>query len=542
VRKGESEISRRCSTIPDGPSTDRVLWAGLFGIAALNLAAHLLTNSRYGFHRDEFLYLALGEHMAAGYHSVPSGIAVISWISQALLGPSVEALRFTPALAGAALVALTGLTAREFGGGRFAVIMAALATAASPAFLRTGWLFQPVAFNQLWWVVIAFLVARYLNTRDSRLWLWTGLAAGLALHTKYSVLAFLFALFLGLLASRDRSVLADRRVWIGVAVGLLVWSPNLLWQIENGFPVIRHMAELSRTQLVNVKPSEFLLDQVLMNLPGLIVWTSGLGYLLFSRAARPYRALGLSALILITTLLLLSGKSYYTLGVYPILMAGGGVALERWTGRLFARPRLVSVTRCGIAAVTPFILLPILPLSLPVLPIPVLEKYCEALVQEFGLDGPMRWEDGHLYAIPQDYADMLGWDEMTRLTVVAYDLLESEERARLLIFGSNYGTAGAVRHLGRPFGLPEAMSFHDAFFSWLPAELDALSVIVVGNPGGALDSLFSDVSLIGRVTEPLSRSAGAPVTLFRRPTVPFERAWPVLRRTIANEYGHNVND
>src|SRR5438128_11853834 len=82
---------------------------------AIALLIHLLTNGRYGYFRDELYYIACGQHLAFGYVDQPPLSILLLRLSEALLGHSWFAIRFLPALAGAATGALSGLIARTAG-------------------------------------------------------------------------------------------------------------------------------------------------------------------------------------------------------------------------------------------------------------------------------------------------------------------------------------------------------------------------------------------------------------------------------------------
>jgi 4-amino-4-deoxy-L-arabinose transferase-like glycosyltransferase len=105
-------------------------------VAALALAKllfHLVTFHGYGIFRDELYYLACSRHLAWGYVEFPPLIAVLTRGVTMLLGDSLFAIRLLPALAGAGLVVLTAMIARELGGGRFAQALAGLAVIVTPA-------------------------------------------------------------------------------------------------------------------------------------------------------------------------------------------------------------------------------------------------------------------------------------------------------------------------------------------------------------------------------------------------------------------------
>lgn len=186
-------------------------------LAALKFGIHLLAINHYGFHRDEFLYIAQGEHLAWGYLEVPPFIAVVARFSRMLFGDVLWGFRLFPVLAGTAMVIITGLMARELGGGRWAMILAAVCLIFAPAFLGSNFMLQPVAFDQLFWALAIFCLVRILKKDRPKFWIWAGVIFGIGLLNKYTVLVLGLGVFLGILLSPQRKLLADKWPWLAAA-------------------------------------------------------------------------------------------------------------------------------------------------------------------------------------------------------------------------------------------------------------------------------------------------------------------------------------
>jgi len=194
----------------------------VIALAAASVVLHVLVNlwSPYGFHRDEFLYLAMGDHLRLWSMDFPPFIAVIANISRALLGESLAAIRFFPALAGALLIVIASDIARRLGGGMFAQILAAVAMLLPTIYLRPAGLFQPVVFDQLWWTLGMWCLLLWKQSGDNRWWIGIGAAMGVGLFTKFSILFFGFGVLIGLLATPDRRMLVTRWPWMALALTL----------------------------------------------------------------------------------------------------------------------------------------------------------------------------------------------------------------------------------------------------------------------------------------------------------------------------------
>lgn len=489
-------------------------WRIIVALTAAKLLFHLFTNTNYGFHRDEMLYLALGRHLDVGYWSNPPLIGWLAALIQTVLGDSMFAVRLLPSLFSTGILILTALMAREMGGGRYAQFLAGFCILFAVTFTRSGWLFQPVGIDMFFWTLFCYLTLRYVNTEDKRYLLYFGVAFGLGFLNKYSVIFFLFALLIGLLLTPYRKVLWSRSMLWSTLIALVIISPNLIWQYQHGFPVLQHMRELADNQLVNVRYFDFLVDQFLQNLPSLIVWFGGLLYLLFYKSSAKYRLLGFTFLATILTLLLLKGKSYYTLGIYPVMIAAGAAYFEKVfqpTWLRIALPTLVIA-----------LFLPLLPIGIPYISVPKMVSYCSYIQEKIGVDGITKWEDGKNYPLPQDYADMLGWQELAQHVKTAYNQIDDKKRC--LIYCENYGQAGAVELFSK--NLPMVNSFSDSYRLWIQKSTKADVLIYVNDElGEDIYTLFADIKTIGKIENPYAREYGTTVYLCQQPRQPFGDLW-----------------
>ena len=305
-----------------------LLW--VIAISAVTLLVHLLTYNSLGFHRDELLYLALGQHISTGYWSNPPMIGLISYLSQLLPGDPLFTTRLFPAIAGAILVLLTGLMARELGGKLYAQLLACVSISLSLLILRGYSMLQPVPFDILCWTLILFWFLRYINTRKPLYLLLIGVTFGLGMLNKYMMVFLAAGFFVAILFTSYRRLWINKYTWYAILIALLLFLPNLIWQYNHDFPVVRHMQELKQNQLVNVRRANILLDQLLMFTIGSLIWIAGLIYLLFNQKTKGFRVFGFIYLAVLAIFLILRGKSYYMAGLYPIMFSAGGVFWERF--------------------------------------------------------------------------------------------------------------------------------------------------------------------------------------------------------------------
>lgn len=286
--------------------------------------------------------------------------------------------------------------------------------------------------------------------------------------------------------------------------------PNIAWQVYHKFPVLTHMSELYRTQLVHVSMITFLLEQIMMNFSCLLIWMAGLVVLLSFRAEKRYRVFASIFLLVVLLFMLTKGKSYYPLGVYPVMMAFGGYYLEKYFP---GRARLVSYFILAWSFMT-FLLL--VPLGLPLLPQKQMANYCKFLSENI-TSAPMRNEQNGYYPLPQDYMDMTGWEELAGLAAVAYNRLDSSQQKDCIVFANNYGQAGALDFYGKKYHLPTPVCLNDSYVFWAPDSLEARNYIITDHQPGQIPELFERYIEIGAINNYYFRENGLKVYLCQDP-------------------------
>ena len=286
--------------------------------------------SHFGFQRDELLHLALGDHLDWGFKEVPPFIAVLAKITTTVFGDSLFATRIFSTLFSGLIIWFTGQIVIELGGKKFAITLACLALIFSPAFAASGYLFQPVVFDQLWWVLTVYLLLRYINTSLPIYIYLLGMVIGVGLLTKYTMAFFAIALIFALLLTKQRKTLWNRHILFAAIIALVLFLPNIIWQFNHHLPVVTHMKTLRSTQLDYIRPSDFIVQELLINGIALFIWLAGLGFLLFSPRLRKFQFLGFAFILIFIFLLEMKGKEYYLFGAFPCFLRPAGYGFERW--------------------------------------------------------------------------------------------------------------------------------------------------------------------------------------------------------------------
>jgi hypothetical protein len=415
------------------------------------LLQYILISPEYDLQRDEYLHLDQAHHLAWGYLSVPP---VTSWISFLimLLGNSIFWIKFFPALFGALTILIVWKAIEELDGDLFALITGATCVLFS-AILALNTLYQPNSFDVLSWTAFYYCIIKYINSEKQKWLLLAAIVFAVGFLNKYNIIFLLLGLLPALVLSPQRKVFTRKRFYLAALLALVLILPNLLWQYNNGFPVVRHMKELSRYQLVNVSRESFLKSQLLFFFGAAIVILSGLGALVSYRPFQKYRLFFWTFIFTLSIFIYFKAKDYYAMGVYPVYMAFGGVFLSRVLSGDWKR------------YLRPFVIIIPLLVFFPMYKVAFPNNGPEYILkhqQQYKRLGRLRWEDGKDHALPQDFADMLGWKELAHKVDSIYAQLPS--RSKTLVLCDNYGQAGAINYYSEK-GI-QAVSFNADYINW----------------------------------------------------------------------------
>jgi 4-amino-4-deoxy-L-arabinose transferase-like glycosyltransferase len=463
-----------------------LIWA----IALAEFLFHIYFNNRYGYFRDEFYYIACGNHLAWGYVDQPPLIPLLIHVCRAVLGDSLRSIRFVPALASSLLVVQTALIAREFGARRFALLLSAITVVIAPQYLSDGSLLTTNCLEPNLWMGCAYFAILAIKRNDSRYWLWFGVLAGLGLEEKYTIALFGFGIVVGLLLTEHRRMLLDKWLWLGGVAAFLIFLPNLLWNIHYHWPFLQLMHNIrAEGRDVVLGPGQYFIQQTILVHPLTApIWIAGLVALFFSARLKRYRFLAWTYLVCYAVLFALHGKNYYLAPIYPMLLAAGAVIIDFALDRpatAWLKPAIAIVLLASGAHLAP--------VTVPMLSPDHFIAYMKTLpfklpIMEHGVE---RAE------LPQWYADQFGWQEIVDEAAVAWNQLPLGDRPDCAIFAQDYGQAGAIDFLGRRYGLPPALSGHQTYFLWGPRGYSGNCMIILGDHRQRLEQIFNSVRYVG---------------------------------------------
>ena len=493
----------------------------LIYVALARFVIHLLTNGGYGIARDELYYIACGNHLDWGYVDHPPLTPFLARLVASIAGTSLAALRFLPAVVAAATTFVAGRIARELGGKLFAQVLTALAVTVGYSSLLFGTVLTTNVFDQFFWAVALYLFVVILIRGDARHWLWLGVVLGLGLMNKHSVVFLGGALLAGLVFSDERKHLATRWPWYAAGMALLIFLPNIVWEVQHGWPTLEFLRRAEINRMPGGAPWGFFVGPVVsLHVLLVPVWLIGLWRSLAGKEEQKRRPRGLAYLALFIYFLLSRAKAYYLIPFYPPLLALGWIAIERWMAarKLRWAPATAAAVLLAGGIVTA-------PLALPMLPPATLIRYAPFI------DRSLRSGSTGETKMPGAFQDMFGWEEMVAAVAEVYHALPPEERAVASISGNNYGQAAAIDFFGPEYGLPKAISTHNSYWYWGPRDYTGEVFITVGVRPEALQRGFESVELAAVIEHPyvVWYETNQPVYIWRNMLMPLRDTWPRMK-------------
>ena len=459
----------------------------LYALALATFVIHLATGWQYGYFRDELYYYSMSNHLDFGYVDISPIVPFLMRFSRLLFGESVFAFHIIPALCRAVIVLVAANITKKLGGGKFACLLTGIVIFAAPMFQAFGAMFTYDIFDQLTSAIFIYTIVLILNAKEEseykRAWILFGIAAGIGLMVKISIMFLAFSFVMALLLTKNRAFFKTKHLWRGALIALLIFSPYIVWQIQHGGLILEYWVNYASYKVFRASPLEFILmETVVMNPLSLPLWIGGLCYLLFHKKGRKYAVLGHMFWIYLVLAIIMFFKFYILAGGFLALISAGAIWVENWlTSKKAMRWRNIY------AASVLFAGLLLLPIAVPVLPP---ETYVSIDRQIFSpLTGTIKYENIETEELPQHFGDRFGWEEMTALVADVYHSLPAEEKNSYAIFAMNYGEAGAINFFGKKYGLPEAISGHLSHYVWGPGEYDLDTVLFLAwlGPEGGFD-------------------------------------------------------
>ncbi len=505
----------------------------LFVIAVLFVIAHFATNSAYGFHRDELATLDDAMHMEWGFVAYPPLTPAIGRLEMMLFGTSTFAVRVIPTLALAFVVFLAGLITRELGGARKAQVLAALAVSMIPIVSIETNVLQYVSFDYLYGVLLTYFILRLLNSEDPRWWVAIGAVIGLGMMNKYTMAFFVVGLAVGVFLTSARRLLLNRWLFIGVGLSLLIFLPNMIWQVRHEFISLTFLKYIHARDIRWGRTKGFLPEQTFVCTSTLMLPLVFMGlWFYFMKAGRKFRLLGWMFVATLVLFVIARARSYYLGPLYPAVLGAGAVVWERWvSGRsvgVGVRGRGVPGT-VGEAPTPRSIAIQLVTWALVVV----------GSVLTFALFTPVAPVNSLIWRVTakfqDNYKEEIGWTDLVRNVARVYESIPEDERARTGIMVGNYGEAGAIDIYGERYGLPPAISGTNSLWYRTYPKSEPQTLIVVGWDADDVHRLFVACELAAHNTNSYGveneESRDHPdIFVCRQMRIPWYKFWPLFQR------------
>jgi hypothetical protein len=430
-------------------------------LAVVRVALHTLTNGQYGFHRDELQTLDDARHLDWGFVAYPPVTPLIGRAELALFGTSLVGFRFFAAVAVSFVMVVAGWIARELGGGRREQVLGAIAVVIAPVSLTQGAVFQYVSFDYLWGVLVTYFAVRLVKSEDPRWWVAIGAVLGLGMETRYTMGFLALGLVGGVLLTPARRYLLSKWLWLGVSISVLIFLPNILWQWRHQFISLEFLSHIHTRDVRQGRSIGFLPQQLLVcvNFFTVPLTLFGLWFYLVRQEGKRYRLLGWTFVVTFALFYLAHARSYYTMSLYPMLLAAGSVVFRKWLDGL--RPAwarfIQGLQWAGLVVGGVVFTL----LVVPVAPI-----------------GSAVWRVTS--KLHDQFREEIGWPELAESVAHVFATLPVEERTQTGILTGNYGEGGALNLYGPRYGLPHAMSGTNSFWYRGYDQRQPQTVVLVG--------------------------------------------------------------
>lgn len=484
-------------------------------LSFVKLIIHFIGNQNYGFHRDELLHLSVGEHLDWGYMEFPPFIALIAKISHSIFGYSLFGMRLFPTFAGIGILVLSCLIAIEIGGKKKTVLLTGVLILIFNAFYRNHLLFQPVAFDQFFWTLSFYYLVRYIKTHANKYIVLIGISLAIGFMNKYTIAILLISIFVSLIATEREKVIKNKWFYISGIISLIIVLPNLIWQIQHDFPVLKHFQKLNENQLDAIGKFDFVLGQIASPFT-FIIALIGLFALFFDSEIKKYKSIGITFILVFFLLWFLKSKSYYFYAIYPVMFAFGAFKVQKML-------RNKSVLFYSIISFLVLISFYFIPKDIPVLSIEDYVAYQKIQPEK----------DGR-YKLTSDYADMFGWEEQVKLIDSIYTSLPKEDKEKCVLLAENYGEAGALTIIGEKYNLPKPVCAHGSFWLWGTGKTSGEIGITIGLEKEVVEKAFEDCQLIKIIHHKyaIDEENNIPVYLCKKPKIKLKDIWPSLESHI----------
>lgn len=490
----------------DGYSSFAGWWVAAVAVLAGIVAA--LSACRYGYYYDELYFIAAGKRPSFGYADQGPFVPLLALAMDRIHPGSFAALRVPAVIAALIVVVFSAVIAREFGGGRGAQVLAATACATAFCVLGEASTLSTNGIDTALWVLLPWLVVRWVRVRRDGLLLAAGLVTIVALQVKWLVPVFWAAVLVAVGCVGPRELLRRPALWCSAAAVAASAVAALMWQARHGWPQVG-MSAVVRDQTSGLYGASTFIPRAveMCGVLGAVLLVVGVWRLWRSPRLRPYRFLGLAFPLVVAVFALAGGRVEYGAGMYAAVMAAGAVELvavrSRWTTIAAAAVVVVSVVAFVVWA-TPW-------------------RSASQLAPAADFAAGVRG---------QAYGEF-GWSQLASTVAGAYHALPAGQRRHVVIVTERYPQASALDYYRSAAGLPAVFSPRRGFGYFGSPPDTTETVLWVGSNASELQARFVSVVPVAKFGVRLGMPlVTRDITIWEctGPRRPWSSMWSQMRR------------
>jgi len=435
---------------------------------------------------DEVYMLAIGRnHLDWGSADQPPLAPVLAALMDWLAPGSQLMLALPAALATGCAVLVAGLIARELGCDRRAQVFTVAVQATCPWTTFAGHWLTPYTLEPVQWLMLFWLLARWIRLRDDRLLIGVGVVVGIAAQTKFQMLLLCAVLLAAVAVFGPRELLRRPLFWVGATIAAVLAAPTLVWQFAHGWPQLK-MARVVASEadaLSGGRPGIAVMLIGYAGVAGVALVLYGLWRSFTDDELREYRFIGATFVALYALFVVTAGRPYYLIGLYAPLAALGALGLQRRREAGRGRRKWLAWPAHALS-----VALAIAALILSVVAV----------------------NSGVV-------------EQMAQRTADAYRTLPPDRRDRTVLMGESYIIAAYIDRYSDRYQLPHAYSANRSYGYFPPPPNDHDSVLYLGRDASALSRYFTDVRPVGDIGDDMH------AYLLTGQRQSWDEIWPRLR-------------
>lgn len=420
---------------------------------------YVLLFEGYGIFRDELYYLANTAHPAFGYVDHPPFSVWLLDVFTTIFGDSWRMIRVLPAVIGGLTMWGVLQLTRSMGGSLWACWLTGIGFLFAPINNAFASFYSMNSLDLLFWAwAFVVLLKALRKPEETYHWVILGAIVGLGMMNKISMSWFAIGMIIYLVITPSRVLFRRSGPYLAGIAAFAIFSPFIIWNVTHDMAHVEFARNASAIKYAGISRVDFLLEQLMMQHPLVIVFLIVSIFFLFDRKISAVNKAPVIIFFVTLAILLMKGqvKANYMAPAYHAIFASGAVLLGSVNLRRWQRFSIAALATVYVITGIAFI-----PLSVPILPVKKFIAYNEA----FGLN-PSNSESKEEGQLPQFFADMHGWENFAKTVSQAYLTLPEEARSGTAVWANNYGEAAAIDYYRDKYPLPDVLSRHNAYYYW----------------------------------------------------------------------------